>query len=83
MPRGWRHRYTTRCAARSLTPAELTIVRGTLEKFEQHYTQSADDAGKLVADGESKNDDKVPVPQLAAWTMVTNELMNLDEVLNK
>ncbi len=72
-----------RLLARPLTPAELAIVHNTLEKFEQHYTQATDDASKLVTDGESKNDPKVPVPQLAAWTMVTNELMNLDEVLNK
>ena len=39
--------------------------------------------GRLVAVGESKAEPKLPTPQLAAWTMVANELMNLDEVLNK
>ncbi len=72
-----------RLIGRSLHPEELTIVRDTLKKFEAHYNASPDDASKLVTDGESKSDAKVPVPQLAAWTMVTNELMNLDEVLNK
>jgi hypothetical protein len=72
-----------RLLSRPLKPEELAIVRGTLQKFEDHYSKSPEDAGQLVTDGESKNDAKVPVPQLAAWTMVTNELMNLDEVLNK
>ena len=72
-----------RLLARPLRLEELTIVRGTLEKFEQHYTAKAEDAKKLVTVGESKPAEKVPVPQLAAWTMVANELMNLDEVLNK
>jgi hypothetical protein len=72
-----------RLLGRPLRPEELTIVGDTLQTFEAHYNQSPDDAGKLVTDGESKNDPKVSVPQLAAWTMVTNELMNLDEVLNK
>lgn len=72
-----------RLLARPLRPEELAIVRGSLQKFEQHYTAQADDAAKLVAVGESKKDSKAPVPQLAAWTMVANELMNLDEVLNK
>jgi hypothetical protein len=69
--------------ARPLRPEELAVVRTSLKEFEQHYTASADDAAKLVAVGESKNDPKVAVRQLAAWTMVANELMNLDEVLNK
>jgi hypothetical protein len=72
-----------RLLARPLRPEELAIVRGTFEKFEQYYATAADDATKLIAVGESKGDTKVPLPQLAAWTMVANELMNLDEVLNK
>jgi uncharacterized protein DUF1553 len=69
--------------ARPLRAEELVIVRGTLEKFEKHYAAQADDAKKLVAVGESKATEKIPMTQLAAWTMVANELMNLDEVLNK
>jgi len=72
-----------RLLARPLRPEELAIVRGTYERFEQHYAVDGADATKLVTVGESKPDAKVPVPQLAAWTMVANELMNLDEVLNK
>ena len=33
--------------------------------------------------GESPVDPKLDPPTLAAWTMLTNEMMNLDEVLNK
>ena len=72
-----------RLLARPLLPEELAIVRGTLANFEQHYTAATDDAAKLVAVGESRANSNVPAPQLAAWTMVANELMNLDEVLNK
>ena len=35
------------------------------------------------AKGEAKSDAALDPPTLAAWTMLTNELMNLDEVLNK
>jgi hypothetical protein len=62
---------------------ELAIVRGSLEKFEKHYTTQTDEAKKLISVGESKAETKLPAPQLAAWTMVANEMMNLDEVLNK
>jgi hypothetical protein len=72
-----------RLLARPLRPEETAIVRGSLQKFEKHYTAKAEDAKKLIAVGESKTKSKLPTPQLAAWTMVANELMNLDEVLNK
>jgi hypothetical protein len=37
----------------------------------------------LLAIGESKPSGNVPATQLAAMTMAANQLMNLDEVLNK
>jgi hypothetical protein len=74
---------TDRLLARPLQPKELEIVRNSLEHFEEHYKSSSDDATKLVTVGESKRDEKLPAPQLAAWTMLANQLMNLDEVLNK
>jgi hypothetical protein len=37
----------------------------------------------VIAVGESKADPKLEAAELAAWTMAVNELMNLDEVLNK
>jgi hypothetical protein len=72
-----------RLLARPLRPEELAIVYGSLEKFELYYAANAEDATKLLKVGESKADPKFPAPTLAAWTMVANELMNLDEVLNK
>ena len=40
-------------------------------------------AKKLIAVGESKADPTLDPSELAAWTMLANQLMNLDEVLNK
>ena len=48
-----------------------------------HYQKSPTDAEKLIAVGESKADPALDKPTLAAYTMVANQLMNLDEVLNK
>ncbi len=47
-----------------------------------YYREHPAEAAQLVAVGESKPDRVSPV-ELAAWTMLANELMNLDEVLNK
>jgi hypothetical protein len=72
-----------RALSRPLTAKELSIVRGTLKEARAYYEANADAATKLITVGESKPTDKVPAPQLAAMTMVANQLLNLDEVLNK
>ena len=72
-----------RLLARPLTPAELAIVGETLSKLRAHYKANPEDAKKLIAFGESKADAKLDAGELAAWTMLVNQLLNLDEVLNK
>jgi len=72
-----------RVLSRPLTGKELSIVKGTLKEATAYYEANADAAAKLIAVGESKPSEKIPAAQLAAMTMVANQLMNLDEVLNK
>jgi hypothetical protein len=72
-----------RLLARKLRPNEVAIVQASLEKFQKHYAASEEDAKKLIDVGDSNVESKAPPADLAAWTMVANELMNLDEVLNK
>ena len=69
--------------ARRLTSKELKITKGTLKEALAYYEANTDEATKLIAVGESKPGNKVPPTQLAAMTMVANQLLNLDEVLNK
>ena len=69
--------------ARSLRPDESKVVRESLEGLSAYYKSHPEDAAKLVAVGDSKADPALDVPTLAAWTMLANELLNLDEVLNK
>jgi hypothetical protein len=72
-----------RLLARSLRPEEMTVVRDSLTRLLSAYRSHPDDAAKLLAVGELKVDPKADLPTLAAWTMLANELLNLDEVLNK
>jgi hypothetical protein len=72
-----------RVLSRPLTSKELNIVKGTLKEARTYYDANADAATKLISIGESKPSEKVPATQLAAMTMVANELLNLDEALNK
>jgi hypothetical protein len=71
-----------RLLSRDLGPQETAIVGASLDKLEAFYRTHPDDAAKLLAVGDSKPA-ALPPAELAAWTMVCNELMNLDEVLNK
>lgn len=73
----------SRLLGRSLQAEELRLVKGTLAEFRAYYEAQPEAARQLIAQGESKADAALPPVQLAAVTMVANELLNLDEVLNK
>ena len=72
-----------RLLSRPFNSRELVVVRNSLDQLISYYNSHPDDARKLLAEGESKADPSIEPETLAAWTMLANELMNLDEVLNK
>jgi hypothetical protein len=72
-----------RLLARRLRSEEQAIVRSSLHDLIAAYHQTPKEAEGLIAVGESKADSSLDKPMLAAYTMVANELMNLDEALNK
>jgi hypothetical protein len=72
-----------RLLARPFRDAELMIVRGSLAELRTAYKANEADARALVTVGDSKADPSLAVTELAAWTMLANQLLNLDEVLNK
>jgi hypothetical protein len=72
-----------RLLARPWRDEELPIVQSSLADLLAFYRAHEDNAKRVVAVGESKADPSIPAPLLAGWTMLANQLMNLDEVLNK
>ncbi len=72
-----------RLLARKLSAKEKNIITANANDLLAHYQAKPKAAAELLAIGDSKPDAKVDAPTLAAYTMVANELMNLDEVLNK
>ena len=72
-----------RLISRGFRPAEQRVITRNLAKLETLYKANPEEAKKLITYGESKPDPTIAPDQLAAWTMLTNQLMNLDEVLNK
>jgi Protein of unknown function (DUF1553) len=72
-----------RLLSRPLTEDERPIVAASLEDLLAYYRDHADDAAELLSVGEAPRDESLETATHAAWTMLTNQLMNLDEVLNK
>ena len=68
---------------RDLTPRELGTLETSHASFEAYFRSHADAADQVLSVGES------PVPQhlsrqdLAAWTLVASQFLNLDEFLTK
>jgi hypothetical protein len=69
--------------ARDLDEGERSITRKAYQDYLAHYSARIEDAQKLLAQGASKSDPALPAAELAAMTLVANQLMNLDEVLVK
>jgi hypothetical protein len=63
--------------------AESAIVAAALDEQRALYRKDPAAAVKAVRVGESKPTRTVPAEELAAWTMVANLMLNLDETLNR
>jgi hypothetical protein len=79
-----RVRYVFRLATdRDPTPQELGILDKLYQKEAQHYSADKKAADKLLAIGESKPDAHIQTSELAAWTLVTSAILNMDETITK
>ncbi|HYO82566.1 MAG TPA: DUF1553 domain-containing protein [Bryobacteraceae bacterium] len=74
---------TERVLGRPLTVAEVKIVRASFDDYRKHYGANPAAARKLLQVGKRSADPTLNAAESAAWTMVANQLLNLDEVLNK
>jgi hypothetical protein len=69
--------------SRDPSPKTLAVLESSLDQMQKHYATDAKAARALVHEGESKPATNIPEPELASWTMIANEMMNLDQTLNK
>jgi hypothetical protein len=63
-------------------PMEAALA-ASVRQMKEHYSKDPKAAHSLVEIGEKKRDASIPEPELAAWTMVASEMLNLDETINK
>jgi hypothetical protein len=80
----WRiARMFRRCTGRVPEAFEQQRLRDALEAFTERYTEFPDDAAKLLMQGEAPVMEEIDAPQLAAWTMLANALLALDETISR
>jgi mono/diheme cytochrome c family protein len=72
-----------RLLGRKFIRAERAVVRRTLDDARATYRRDGAAAKALLTVGASKVDASLPQPELAAWTIVASQVMNLDEALTK
>jgi hypothetical protein len=65
------------------SPRMTSTLERSFYDMQKHYSGNRQQANQLVAVGEKQRDLKIPAPELAAWTMIASEMLNLDETLNK
>jgi hypothetical protein len=60
---------------------EFEILAGLYKKEIAHYDSDRNAAAKLVSVGESARNSKYDVAELAAWTLVSSTILNMDETI--
>jgi hypothetical protein len=73
----------SRLLSRPLQNNELEILQRGFQQLHSYYTEHPQDAELLLNVGQSVITPELDKPQLAAWTMLASEVMNLDETLCK
>ena len=76
----WAWRLVT---ARYPSAEEARILLNALQAHRERYLDDVEAATELINFGDSPPDPDIVASELAAWTLIANLLLNLDEVVNK
>lgn len=74
---------STRLIARPMDAEEHKIISGVLADSMKAFTATPANATQLIKVGESPADATLDPTELAAWSLVANQIFNMDENLNK
>jgi hypothetical protein len=69
--------------AKPFEPALKKPLADSLEKFRKHYADDPKAAAELLSVGEKPLEPALDPVELASWTLVASEMLNLDKTLNK
>ncbi len=62
---------------------EVTLLHDLLKELRNDFRSDFTGASELIRQGESSRDESLDATELAAWTVVCNTLLNLDEVIQQ
>ncbi len=68
---------------RKPAPEEIEIVSAAYKQHLTAYEQTPAEAAKFIRQGESAPQAGIPEPEFAAWTLIANLVLNLDETINR
>ena len=71
------------CLSRKPQDQESRAIESAMEKFRTRFAEHPADAKRLIAVGEKPFDASLPAEELAAYTLVANLVLNLDELVNR
>ncbi|MES2924994.1 MAG: DUF1553 domain-containing protein [Verrucomicrobiota bacterium] len=74
---------TARLDGRKFDADERKIVRKLLDSALANFRSHADDAKNLITTGATPPRSDADVPELAAWTLVASQILNLDETITR
>ena len=69
--------------SRALDARETAVLMKTAETFKAKFAADEEDAKAILDVGESKSDPTLSATELAQWTLVASQFLNLDEFLTK
>jgi len=69
--------------SRPPTDAELKLLGASFERHLAHYRAHPDEAQKLLGVGEAQREASLDVAESAAYTLIAEVLLNLDETMTK
>jgi hypothetical protein len=72
-----------RATLRDPSPQDVTDLVTVYQTQLQAYVKDPESAKKVIAVGDLPPEASIPPPELAAWTLVGNVLLNLDEFVSK
>ena len=68
---------------RSPSEAELSVMQSILREQKELYRDKVDQAKQLLSNGDRNWNSELDACELAAWTMLSSMILNLDETVTK
>ncbi|MFT5904751.1 MAG: hypothetical protein ACI9E1_000337 [Cryomorphaceae bacterium] len=74
---------SVRLISRKMDDREIEMVKATLAKIQARFKAKPAEAKEFISVGQSTAPAELDPTELASWSIIANQLLNLDETLNK